>query len=326
MRSSGIFAFPFEKSHQNASMSILSSAYVPSPRRICVVAGATLTQLMRMKIFLFLVIFALILLAFNSLRMSDYLGPEAHGENELTLLKNSAFGAMRLFGLIFCVTATSLLIPKDTEDRILYTILCKPVPRIDYLMGKALGVLALTILAVGIMDLFMSGILWMRTSSIIAEQSAIMAHNGYTAETMRPIIERILNQGPTWNVQAGLLIMIFEFTVLTSLTLLLSCITSGTIISSILAFCAYFIGLFQTQAKSIWMNQHAGLGIDNWELWMTQGISVIFPNFGMYSVTDSALNGQQIPLDIIWQLGLISIAYFLFQTTIAAWIFRHKEF
>ncbi|MEG1071798.1 MAG: hypothetical protein RSE01_08290, partial [Akkermansia sp.] len=71
-----------------------------------------------------------------------------------TLLKNSAFGAMRLFGLIFCVTATSLLIPKDTEDRILYTILCKPVPRIDYLMGKALGVLALTVLAVGIMDLF----------------------------------------------------------------------------------------------------------------------------------------------------------------------------
>ena len=33
---------------------------------------------------------------------------------------------MRVFGLFFCVAATALIIPKDAEDRILYTILCKP--------------------------------------------------------------------------------------------------------------------------------------------------------------------------------------------------------
>ena len=307
-------------------MSFLSSAYIPSPRRISVVAGATFTQLMRMKIFIFLIVFALILLAFNGIRMSSYLGPEAHGENELTLLKNSAFGAMRLFGLIFCVSSTALLIPKDTEDRILYTILCKPVPRIDYLMGKALGVLALTILAIGIMDTFMTGMLWMRTSAILAEQSAALHTSGYTPEAMQPFLDRIMAQGPTWNVQAGLLVMIFEFTVLCSLSLLISCITSGTIISSILSFCVYFIGLFQTQAKSIWMNQSSGQGFSIWEIWTSQAVGIIFPNFGMYSITDSALNGQVIPLSIILQLGLISIAYFLFHTTLAAWIFRKKEF
>lgn len=307
-------------------MSFLSSAYIPSPRRIGVIAGATFTQLMRMKIFLFLIVFALILLAFNGIRMSSYLGPEAHGENELTLLKNSAFGAMRLFGLIFCVTSTALLIPKDTEERILYTILSKPVPRIDYLMGKALGVLSLTILAIGIMDLFMTGMLWMRTSTIVAEQTAMLQANGYTPETIKPFIDRIIAQGPTWNVQAGLLVMIFEFAVLCSLSLLISCITSGTIISAILSFCVYFIGLFQTQAKSIWMNQSSGQGMPLWELWAGNAAAVIFPNFGMYSITDSALNGQHIPLSIIWQLGLISLAYFLFHTTLAAWIFRKKEF
>ena len=233
-------------------MAWITSGYIPSPRRMAVIAGTTFTQLVRMKVFLFLGLFAVALLALSSFRLSAVLGPETGGINELVLLKNSAYGAMRVFGLFFCVAATALIIPKDAEDRILYTILCKPVPRIDYLMGKVLGVLALTLIAVLLMDAVMTLVLWLRTDTVVAEQIASLKGR-YTVEEMQPYLDRIRLQGATWNVQTGLGVMMCEFVVLSSLTLLMSCMTNGTIISALLTFMVYLAGLFQTQALSLWV-------------------------------------------------------------------------
>ena len=191
-------------------MAWITSGYIPSPRRMAVIAGTTFTQLVRMKVFLFLGLFAVALLALSSFRLSAVLGPETGGINELVLLKNSAYGAMRVFGLFFCVAATALIIPKDAEDRILYTILCKPVPRIDYLMGKVLGVLALTLIAVLLMDAVMTLVLWLRTDTVVAEQIASLKGR-YTVEEMQPYLDRIRLQGATWNVQTGLGVMMCEF-------------------------------------------------------------------------------------------------------------------
>ena len=201
-------------------MAWITSGYIPSPGRMAVIAGTTFTQLVRMKVFLFLGLFAVALLALSSFRLSAVLGPETGGINELVLLKNSAYGAMRVFGLFFCVAATALIIPRDAEDRILYTILCKPVPRIDYLMGKVLGVLALTLVAVLLMDAVMTLVLWMRTDTVVAEQIASLKGR-YTLEEMQPYLDRIRLQGATWNVQTGLGVMMCEFVVLSSLTLLM---------------------------------------------------------------------------------------------------------
>ena len=286
-------------------MAWITSGYIPSPGRMAVIAGTTFTQLVRMKVFLFLGLFAVALLALSSFRLSAVLGPETGGINELVLLKNSAYGAMRVFGLFFCVAATALIIPRDAEDRILYTILCKPVPRIDYLMGKVLGVLALTLVAVLLMDAVMTLVLWMRTDTVVAEQIRL--------------------QGATWNVQTGLGVMMCEFVVLSSLTLLMSCVTNGTIISALLTFMIYLAGLFQTQALSLWVGSGTD-GLSWWEVAGSRLFSLVFPNFQIYSVTDSALNGRLIPLSLFGTLALITLGYFVFHMTLAAWLFRKKEF
>lgn len=231
---------------------------------------------------------------------------------------------MRVFGLFFCVAATALIIPKDAEDRILYTILCKPVPRIDYLMGKVLGVLALTLIAVLLMDAVMTLVLWLRTDTVVAEQIASLKGR-YTVEEMQPYLDRIRLQGATWNVQTGLGVMMCEFVVLSSLTLLMSCMTNGTIISALLTFMVYLAGLFQTQALSLWVGSGTG-GISWWEMAGSRLFALIFPNFQIYSVTDSALNGQTIPLSLFGSLALITLGYFVFHMTLAAWLFRKKEF
>lgn len=305
-------------------MAWINSGYIPSPARMAVIAGTTFTQLVRMKVFLFLGVFALVLLSLSSFRLSSVLGPETGGINELVLLKNSAYGAMRIFGLFFCVASTALVIPKDAEDRILYTILCKPVPRIDYLMGKVLGVLTLTLVAVLLMDAIMTLVLWLRTDTVVTEQIAVFKGR-YTIEEMQPYLDRIRLQGATWNVQIGLGVMMCEFVVLSSLTLLMSCITNGTIISSLLTFMVYLAGLFQTQALSLWVGSGTD-GLTWWEVFGSRLFALVFPNFQIYSITDSALNGQMIPLSLFGNLVVISLGYFVFHLTLSAWLFRKKEF
>jgi len=57
---------------------------------------------------------------------------------------------MSWFTAILAIAGTAMLLPRDVDDRTLYTILCKPVPRFEYLLGKLGGVillLALSLLA-----------------------------------------------------------------------------------------------------------------------------------------------------------------------------------
>lgn len=306
-------------------MLALASNYFPSPRKIAVIAGVSLTQLIRMRVFLFLVCFVLGLIFLQFFRLNSLLGPENTGESELSLIKNTAFGAMRLFGLVFSVAATALLIPKDTEERIIYTILSKPVPAIDYLAGKALGVIALMAISLVVMDASLCGVLSLRTATVVAEQAQYLTNMGMSLEDMKPLLERTELQGVTWNLQAGFLVMFMEWCVLTSLTLMISCLASTSILSMLLTLSVYFIGLFQNQLVSMLMS-----GARDGMHWLiprlTELLGLIFPKFQMYSITDAAVNGQLLPWSIVGNLAWITLAYVLFHLVLSTYFFRRKEF
>ena len=137
--------------------------------RIGIIAGNTFTHLMRMKIFYFLLVFVLIWLGLNVFKLPHTAGPESVGAGgeELRLLKAPLVGTMKLFAIIIGIVATALLIPRDVEDRTLYTILAKPVPRLDYLLGKLFGVLLLILAGLTVMTLLLDVVLWYRTQGIL---------------------------------------------------------------------------------------------------------------------------------------------------------------
>lgn len=300
-------------------------SFVSPFQGIPVLARTTFIQLVRMKVFLFLFFFLLILLGANTFRFSEFLGPETAGEQELTLLKNSTLGIMRLFGLVFSVTATALLIPKDAEDRILYTLLCRPLPRWQYLTGKLLGVMSVIIVVMGIMDLLFTGLLDWRTTSLIAEQQEILTRTAIAPETIQIILDRIAAQGATWNLQLGIGVLIAECLVLSAMTLLLSIISTSTLFSIVMGFSVYFIGLFQTDIQSMWFGAD---GVARG--WLSQlgggAISLIFPNFRVFALVDSAIDGKIIPLTLFLKVCLVAIAYMVLYLSTASFIFRKKEF
>lgn len=295
------------------------------PARVAAVAGVTFTQLTRMRLFAVLAVFALGFLGLQFLPYQANLGVEFQGIGQLQLIKDVAMGCMRLFSMIFCVAATALLIPRDTEDRILYTILCKPVPRFDYLAGKALGVLALLAVMLLFMDALMVLLLWLREASIASDLRHALLDQGFHAEDIAPIMQQVAAAGNTWDVQRSLLAMFLGFGVLTTLTLLFSCVTSGTIVSMVFALGAYFIGMFQAQFfRTIAADGQSGTSVGM--QWAERVFSIFVPDFSLFSVTDAVASGVALSWPLLGGLALIALAYMLLHLLVATWLFMHKEF
>lgn len=293
------------------------------PGRVAAVAGVTLTQLVRMRLFLVPAVLAFLFLGLQFIPYQDNIGAEFQGVAQLQFIKDVSLGCMQLFALIFCVAATALLLPRDTEDRILYTILCKPVPRFDYLAGKALGVLALLVLMLGVLDGLMSLLLAQRVASISAELSTALAANGFSAEEMAPYLEQVQAAGNSWNTQRGILATLLGYSVLTTLTLLISCFTSGTIVSIIFGLGAYFIGMFQ---GTLFNAITAGQGTTAAMRLVERTCAVLLPDFGLFSVADTASAGAELSWPLLGWLALIAAGYMLLHLLTATWIFSKKEF
>lgn len=294
------------------------------PARIMAVAGVTFTQLIRMRLFVVLAVFALGFLGLQFIPYHENLGVEFQGVGQLQLIKDVATGCMRLFSMLFCVAATALLIPRDSEDRILYTILCKPVPRFDYLAGKALGVLALLGVMLLCMDGLMACLLQLKQASIAAEMQQALEARGYSAADMAPYLQQVAEAGNSGSLQRSLLAMFLGFGALTTLTLLFSCVTSGTIVSMVFALGAYFIGMFQGQLF------HAGssgsVGTSPLAQWVEKVFAILVPDFSLFSVTDAASADSELTWALLGGLALIALAYMLLHLLTATWIFAHKEF
>jgi len=293
--------------------------------RIGVIARHTFTQLVRMKVFYFLAFFAVILIAVNFLDLPQHEGPEAAGISVLHMIKGWCIGPMHLFSVVLSIVATALLLPKDVEDRTLYTILAKPVPRIDYLAGKLIGVLLLVFVSLALMDVLMTAVLHVRTGMVIDQQVALAQAQGETQDSINLLRAEILAQGSTWSLQGAIFAMFLRASIMASMALLISTFSTSTLFTTIISFLIYFIGHFQADARDAFLQAgQAGQGV--FARFASLVVSLVFPDFQMFNVIDAVIQGQTMPLLILGKLTLIGLYYALFFTAASWLVFARKEF
>ena len=156
--------------------------------RVAAITGNTFTELVRLKVFYFLLIFALLLIA-NSLFMA-----RLSFQQEFQVLKDVSLGAMNIFSSLLAIVATAQLIPRDLEDRTIYTILAKPVPRHEYLMGKLAGVLLLV-------GCERAEPVAERLSLAVDEAATNVLEHAYKGATDREVELRFEDRGPDFRVE-----------------------------------------------------------------------------------------------------------------------------
>lgn len=293
--------------------------------RILVIARHAFTQLVRMKVFYFLAVFAVITIGSNFFDLPQTEGPEAAGIAVLTSIKSWSLGTMTLFSVVLSIVATALLLPKDVEDRTLYTILAKPVPRLDYLAGKLLGVLMLVFVSLALMDVLMTVVLQIRSSIVMTEQLEIARALEWSPQEIEALKADVIAQGPTWSVQGAVFAVFLRASIMASLALLISTFSTSTLFTTIVSFMIYFIAHFQADARAVYLHSdQAGEGLFARMVGLL--ISLVLPDFQLFNVIDAVIEGQTIPLLVLGKLTLIGAYYAVF-FTIASWfIFAEKEF
>lgn len=101
---------------------------------ITVIATLTFKKAIREKIFYSLLSFALILIVF-----SMALGNITYGQ-PVKIIKDFGLGAISLVGVLIAVFVGINSIYKEIESKTIYLILAKPVSRLNFLIGKYLGI------------------------------------------------------------------------------------------------------------------------------------------------------------------------------------------
>ena len=293
--------------------------------RILTIATHAFTQLARMKVFYFLAIFAVIAIGSNFFNMPQHAGPESVGANVLSSIKSWSLGAMTLFSVVLSVVATALLLPKDVEDRTLYTILAKPVPRIDYLAGKLLGVLLLVFVSLALMDILMTAVLQIRTTMVVNEQMEMARAMDWPQSAIDSLREETLANSVNWSLQGAVFAVFLRASIMASLALLISTFSSSTLFTTIVSFLIYFIGHFQADARDVYLSGgQAGEGV--FARIASLLMSLVLPDFQLFNVIDAVIEGQTLPLLALGKLTLVGLYYAVF-FTIASWfIFSDKEF
>ncbi len=288
-----------------------------SPYRVLVLARHTLTQLTRMRVFYFLGIFVAILIA-SSMFVLRYNSPE----QELKILKDFGLGAMTLFVSVFAIVATSMLIPKDVEDRTLYTILSKPVLRIEYLLGKLLGVLMLIGVSLVVMDALFTGVLYWRQSMITAEQVEVLRTGGHGEEAVEALRMVIDAAGVSWSLQAAMLVVFAKGAVLAALTLLISTFASSSLFTIVVAITAFFIGHVQADARAFYEANEIGGGLMKY---VAALIALVCPDFQLFNVVDAAVAGELIAWGDVGMLLGAAGGYMVVYIMLAWYAFYDKE-
>ena len=293
--------------------------------RIGVIASHTFTQLVRMKVFYFLVVFVILLWAAKQIILPNQTGGDGSPEQELRLLKSTGFAAMNMFSMLLALSATALLIPKDIEDRTIYTILCKPVPRLDYLLGKLLGVLVLIFVSLVAMDLVLSFFLHQKASGMIALQTEQLVARGTPQEVINEQLAGLKAHGLTINIHFATIAIFLKAIVIASIALLISTFSSSTLFTLILTLIIIVIGLIQADARE-YATMMAQFGEQNKLSNISLGVAIFFPDLQFLSIEDGVIDGRNVPMSIMLQISMVAILYFAIYVVLSWFAFRKKEF
>jgi ABC-type transport system involved in multi-copper enzyme maturation permease subunit len=267
-----------------------------SPSRVAALAGNTFTGLVRLRAFYFLLPFALILIG------SSLFFARLSFQAEFQILKDVSLGAMSIFSSLLAIVATAQLIPRDLEERTIYTILAKPVLRSEYLVGKMLGVLLLLALGILVMSALFLGLLFFREQILLGETT----RSGLPPAQIAAAIASLKASAFNLNLLPGILLIYLRAALLASLTLFVSTFASSNIFTTVVMVFVYLIGHLQGTARTYWLQEHSSGWLAHTFLGL---VALVFPDLQPFNLIDDVVAGTAIPLALFARTALLGCVY-----------------
>jgi ABC-type transport system involved in multi-copper enzyme maturation permease subunit len=244
-----------------------------------------------------------LLVIFGASFLSAFLNQTTVGDVEsdidLKLIKDICVSAISIFGVLITIFVSASVIPSEVENKVIYTVLSKPVRRLQYLLGKFLGVQLLVLVNLALMGGLFFIALYFR--------------------------ERTLPTLLLWSI----FLTYLEFLIVSAFTFAISCVASSAVLPTIAGLFIYFTGNLTEYLKDVSTRAgQTGQFIDNLVGSLATALYNILPNLQNFSLKMQILNGRinDPPTDVlIPNLILYSLLYTLAGYVLAYLLFRRKE-
>jgi ABC-type transport system involved in multi-copper enzyme maturation permease subunit len=173
--------------------------------RILAVAHNTFREAVRDKVLYVLLFFAAV-----AIFGSKALGWISIGQ-DIKIVKNISLGSISVFGVLIAIFVGTNLVYKEIDKRTIYTILCRPLHRWEFILGKYLGL-----------------------SGVLAVVTAVMT-------AVAAVYVWMLGGATDGIFFLAALLTYWQLLLVTALAVLLSTVTSP-ILGAIIVFCSYIVG------------------------------------------------------------------------------------
>ncbi len=256
-------------------------------RRVRTIALHTFKEAVRDKVLYNLVVFALLMIGAAIL-----FGQISVGIEEMILV-DLGLSSISVFGLLMAIFIGIGLVSKEIERRSVYSILSKPVHRVEFIIGKYLG-LVLTLL--------------INTSIMTAGFYLVLFYQKRTlhAQDLMPL--------------GAVYFILLQLALVVGLALLFSCI-STPVLSAVFTFCVYIIGHFLSEIRFLGEETRSPLATK-----LTALVYYLLPNFADFEVISRTAHGGKISGTLFIANTLYAILYVTVLVSASILTFEEREF
>src|SRR5947208_1170452 len=282
--------------------------------RIAAIGRTTFTELARLRVFYVLVLFALVLIISSSFlaRISF--------QQELQVTKDVALGAINFFLSMLAIVATAQLLPRDLEDRVVYSVLAKPVRRFEYLLGKFFGVLMLLAVSLVAMSILCLAVIHLREGSAVRDTMQQLSELPSDERDQALVV--VHQAGVNRDLLLALLLTFTKAAVLVSLTLCISSFATSNIFTISAMAMVYLVGHLESIARDYWLHQRAAG-------WLVRAflavIAFFFPDLKAFNLSDQILAGSSLSDLMLLKLLGLGVIYVVGYLVIGIAIFSQRE-
>jgi ABC-type transport system involved in multi-copper enzyme maturation permease subunit len=218
---------------------------------------------------------------------------------ETKMIKDICVSAISIFGILITIFISASVVPTELDNKVIYTVLSKPLRRYQYLFGKFLGVQLIVIVNLLLM-------------------SALFFVALYIKEQVMPTLL-------LWSA----LLTYFQFLIVSSFTFAISCTSTSSVLPTIAGLFIYLGGNLTEYLNDV--SSRSGSSdnlLDSLIGMVAKGLFNILPNLRSFDLRTQILNlplndpptDVQIPNLIVYGLLYAVSGYIL-----ALWLFHRKE-
>lgn len=252
--------------------------------RITVIARNTFKENIRDKVLYNLVFFGLLMIGSAILLSTLSMGEQTK------IIKDLGLAGINMFGVLIAIFVGIGLVSKEIEKRTIYTLLAKPVPRHEFLLGRYLG-LVIT--------------LFVNTAIMVAGFFLILLIGGISPD---PGLVKAIG-------------MIFlELLVLVAVAVMFSTFTTPTLSASF-TLAIYVIGHVTADLRLL----GARLGDETIKA-VLEGLYYLLPNLEYFNVKGQAVHGLSIDTSYLVFATAYGVLYSTVILILAGLFFRRRDF